>query len=165
MGKNQSEERGKCWMDPPSGATLWALLDPTGHPVAQGGKGAAGATLHMVHPRVFHRATELAASSLELLLHPPRITARLAKWHYDASFHLGHGPVFRVEAVNAMAPHSLGFGVNSINCSLPTPPEEVLPTGSLSPCLSTTTDCQLVFLALRSVPHLAVLPSGAHLRC
>lgn len=52
-------------------------------------------------------------------LTPPHITARLAKWHYDASSHLGHEPVFRVEVVNAMAPHSLGFEVNSISCSLP----------------------------------------------
>lgn len=83
-------------------------------------------------------------------LAPSHIMARLAKWYYDAPssdgfvFHLGHVPVFIAEVVNVMAPYSLGFGINSINsvAPAPTPAKEVLPTGSHSPCLSTTCDCK-----------------------
>ena len=80
-----------------------------------------GAPYTWYSPGPSTRATELAASSLELLLHPHTSWGGWPSGIRGASssdsfvFHVGHRPVFRVEAVNTMAPHSLGSGVNSIH--------------------------------------------------
>lgn len=121
MGRSHSEE-GECWMGLPNGmlygvfwiqqGTLWPRVLVMGSCRGCPIHGAAQDLLKDHRIGCVSRRTPLA---------PSHIMARLAKWYYDAPssddfvFHLGHGPVFIAEVVNVMAPHSLGFGVKSIN--------------------------------------------------
>lgn len=157
---------------PKWGCYLGSFGSNGGHPVALRGRGAAGAALHMVQPRAFRRATELAASSLELLLHRHTLQLGRPRGTSGASssgsfvFHSGHGPVFRVEVVSH-GPSQLRLwgqqhqfsGSNSLSpdqrksCSWVLPPLtniQYLPTGLLGAEVCARPGC---------------FPSVAHFRC
>lgn len=91
----------------PSGAAIWDLLDPKGGtlwPLGEGEQQEPPYTWYSPGPS--RRATELAASSLELLLHRHTLQLGRPRGTSGASssdsfvFHSGHGPVFKVEVVS-----------------------------------------------------------------